>query len=146
VACLTPAATSLIDTVAHEVQIFDPVGVGADHQPHTGFMYGPCLDVIEVQPLRLGVDLERHSMVGGRLHDLVEIDLVGLPVLDDIAHARRTSVPAVALAWLCAQPTVVAPIASARTVTQLSELLPVTGVNLTHDEVARLSAASSGTD
>ena len=69
-----------------------------------------------------------------------------LAVLDDIAHARRTSVPAVALAWLCAQPTVVAPIASARTVTQLSELLPVTGVNLTHDEVARLSAASSGTD
>jgi aryl-alcohol dehydrogenase (NADP+) len=66
-----------------------------------------------------------------------------LDALDDIADARHTTVAAVSLAWLRAQPTVVAPIASARTITQLSELLPVTNVNLTHEEIARLSAASS---
>lgn len=67
-----------------------------------------------------------------------------LNVLDDIAAARHTAVAAVSLAWLLAQPTVVAPIASARTISQLSELLPVTDVRLSHEEVTRLSAASAG--
>jgi len=67
-----------------------------------------------------------------------------LDALDDIAHMHHTTVAAVSLAWLRAQPTVVAPIASARTIGQLSELLPVANVSLTHEEVARLSAASSG--
>lgn len=67
-----------------------------------------------------------------------------LGVLDDIAAARHPAVAAVSLAWLRAQPAVVAPIASARTIAQLSELLPVTSVGLTAEEVARLGAASSG--
>jgi aryl-alcohol dehydrogenase (NADP+) len=67
-----------------------------------------------------------------------------LDVLDDLAAARRTTVAAVSLAWLRAQPTVVAPIASARTVAQLDELLPSAEVSLTRGELARLSAASSG--
>lgn len=67
-----------------------------------------------------------------------------LGVLDDLAAAHHTSVAAVSLAWLRAQPAVVAPIASARTVAQLSELLPVANVGLTPDEVARLDASSSG--
>ena len=60
--------------------------------------------------------------------------------LDVAAHHTTDSV--VALAWLLAQPTIVAPIASARTVAQLSELLPIADVRLTDEEVARLSAAS----
>ncbi len=81
--------------------------------------------------------------VGARAY----LDARGLRVLnalDDIAAARHTTVAAVSLAWLRAQPTVVAPIASARTISQLSELIPVTDVRLTHEEVTRLSAASSG--
>jgi hypothetical protein len=49
---------------------------------------------------------------------------------------------ALALAWLAAQPGVVAPIASARTLDQLAELLPMAAVTLTPDELARLDAAS----
>jgi aryl-alcohol dehydrogenase-like predicted oxidoreductase len=78
---------------------------------------------------------------------LAYLDARGLRVLDaldDIAHMHQTTVAAVSLAWLRAQPTVVAPIASARTIAQLTELLPVANVSLTHEEVARLSAASSG--
>jgi aryl-alcohol dehydrogenase-like predicted oxidoreductase len=66
-----------------------------------------------------------------------------LNVLDDIAAARHTTVAAVSLAWLRAQPTVIAPIASARTVSQLVELLPVADLSLTREEVKRLSAASA---
>ena len=48
---------------------------------------------------------------------------------------------AVALAWLLAQPTVTAPIASARTPEQLAELLPMAGLELAAGEVERLTAA-----
>ena len=67
-----------------------------------------------------------------------------LEALDDVAVAHHTTVAAVSLVWLRAQPAVVAPIASARTVTQISELLPATDVRLTDEEVTRLTAASSG--
>ena len=65
-----------------------------------------------------------------------------LAALDDIAAAHGTTKPAVALAWLRARPAVVAPIASARTPEQLADLLPVAGLELTADEVDRLTAAS----
>ena len=67
-----------------------------------------------------------------------------LEALDGIAAARQAAVSAVSLAWLRAQPTVVAPIASARTIRQLSELLPVADLKLADEEVTRLNAASSG--
>jgi aryl-alcohol dehydrogenase-like predicted oxidoreductase len=64
-----------------------------------------------------------------------------LAVLDEIAAAHSTTVAAVALAWLRAQPGVTAPIASARTPEQLAELLPMAGLDLSHEELDRLSAA-----
>ena len=65
-----------------------------------------------------------------------------LAALDEIAAAHGCSDAAVALAWLAAQPTVAAPIASARTPAQLAELLEFVGLDLGEDELARLSAAS----
>jgi len=66
-----------------------------------------------------------------------------LAALDDVAGARGVPVAAVALAWLAAQPTVVAPIASARTPEQLADLLMVLTLELSGAELARLSAASA---
>jgi aryl-alcohol dehydrogenase-like predicted oxidoreductase len=66
-----------------------------------------------------------------------------LAVLDDIAAAHDVPVASVALAWLRAQPHVVAPIASARTVEQVEPLLRSVALDLTADEVARLTEASS---
>jgi aryl-alcohol dehydrogenase-like predicted oxidoreductase len=63
-----------------------------------------------------------------------------LATLDDVAASHHATVAAVSLAWLLAQPTIVAPIASARTVEQLTELLPAATLTLTDDEVARLSS------
>ncbi|MFD1145794.1 aldo/keto reductase [Saccharothrix hoggarensis] len=65
-----------------------------------------------------------------------------LTALDEVAVGRGTTPAAVALAWLADQPTVAAPIASARTVDQLAELLPALELRLAADEIAALSTAS----
>ena len=62
-----------------------------------------------------------------------------LDVLDDVAAAHSTTVAAVALAWLRAQPGVTAPIASARTPEQLAELLPMAELELAPEELDRLT-------
>lgn len=66
-----------------------------------------------------------------------------LTALDEIAAARQVPVATVALAWLAAQPTVTAPIASARTVEQLPALLGVADLRLTQEEADRLTRASA---
>jgi aryl-alcohol dehydrogenase-like predicted oxidoreductase len=68
-----------------------------------------------------------------------------LEMLDQIAAAHQTTVAAVALAWLLTRPRVVAPIASARTIKQLSQILPAASLELTPAEVGRLSATTQPT-
>ena len=65
-----------------------------------------------------------------------------LDALDEVAAAHDTSMTAVALAWLRDQPTVGAPIASARTPQQVTTLLSSADVTLSAEELARLTAAS----
>jgi aryl-alcohol dehydrogenase-like predicted oxidoreductase len=65
-----------------------------------------------------------------------------LHALDEVAAARETPVAAVALAWLLAQPRVVAPIASARTTQQLDQILPAATLKLTPAELDQLSDAT----
>ncbi|MGV9252105.1 aldo/keto reductase [Streptomyces sp. NPDC003697] len=66
-----------------------------------------------------------------------------LTALDEIAEAHGAPVATVALAWLAAQPTVAAPIASARTVEQLPALLGVAELTLSGQEIAKLDEASA---
>ena len=77
----------------------------------------------------------------GALAQLDERGLAVLAALDEIAAAHETTPTADALAWLLAQATVVAPIASARSVAQLEELLPFTSLELRADELERLGRA-----
>jgi aryl-alcohol dehydrogenase-like predicted oxidoreductase len=65
-----------------------------------------------------------------------------LEALDEIAATHHTTVAAVALAWLGAQPRVIAPIASARTTEQLEQILPAATLQLTAAEVEWLSGAN----
>jgi len=65
-----------------------------------------------------------------------------LPVLDEVAAAHGVSVATVSLAWLRSQPTVAAPIASARTVEQLPDLLASATLELSADELTALTDAS----
>jgi aryl-alcohol dehydrogenase-like predicted oxidoreductase len=66
-----------------------------------------------------------------------------LAALDEVAAAHEAPLATVALAWLAAQPTVTAPIASARTVDQLPALLGVADLKLTDEDLAKLTAASA---
>lgn len=65
-----------------------------------------------------------------------------LAALDDVAAETRATQARVALAWISAQPGVTAPIASATSVEQLEELLGAMELELSAEQVARLSEAA----
>ncbi len=89
---------------------------------------------------RPGAEVEspRASRASAYLDDA---GLAVLAALDEIAAAHRTTVAAVSLAWLLAQPTVAAPIASARTPAQLADWIPAAELRLSDEELQRLSSA-----
>lgn len=66
-----------------------------------------------------------------------------LDALDDVAASHHSTLAAVALAWLTAQPTVLAPIASATSVAQLSELLASLRLRLAPAEIELLNGAGA---
>jgi len=93
-----------------------------------GFLTGKYRKGVEVESVRAkGVEIYQNEHGWSILERL-----------ERIADAKATTISAVALAWLRAQPTVVAPIASARTVEQLEEITPI--VSLSDYELAELSA------
>jgi aryl-alcohol dehydrogenase-like predicted oxidoreductase len=65
-----------------------------------------------------------------------------LTALDEVAAAHSVEVAAVALAWLRAQPAVLAPIASARNTAQLGPLIAAAGLELSAAELELLDTAS----
>jgi aryl-alcohol dehydrogenase-like predicted oxidoreductase len=65
-----------------------------------------------------------------------------LAALDGVAAEAGATPAQVALAWVAAQPAVVAPIASARTAEQLEELIGAMTLDLSPDQLARLDDAS----
>jgi len=97
-----------------------------------GFLTG------KYRPNGSAVDSPRAESAIARLD---EHGLAVLAALDDVARAHETTQAAVALAWLLAQPTVVAPIASARDVAQLDELLAFPELELSTSELEALSRA-----
>ncbi|MFD9323565.1 aldo/keto reductase [Streptomyces sp. NPDC060053] len=92
---------------------------------------------------RPGTTVESARAAGAAKHLDTERGRNVLTALDEIAQAHDTEIPTVALAWLAAQPTVAAPIASARTVEQLPALLAVARLELTAEEITRLTHASA---
>ncbi|WP_144762134.1 aldo/keto reductase [Curtobacterium sp. 9128] len=83
---------------------------------------------------------DREGQVSGYFSD------AGLAVVDalsEIAAAHDAEIATVALAWLQAQPDVVAPIASARNTEQLPALVASAELELTDDELVTLDEVSS---
>jgi aryl-alcohol dehydrogenase-like predicted oxidoreductase len=87
------------------------------------------------------VDSPRATM-GAAQHLETERGQKVLAALDDVAANHGADHATVALAWLAAQPTVVAPIASARTTAQLPALLASVDLQLTEPELDLLTSAS----
>ncbi|MEU9213577.1 aldo/keto reductase [Streptomyces sp. NPDC048415] len=92
---------------------------------------------------RPGTTVDSARAEGAAKHLDSERGLRVLAALDEVAQAHDVPVATVALAWLAAQPTVAAPIASARTVEQLPALIGVAELVLTGGELARLTEASA---
>ena len=96
-----------------------------------GFLTGKYRAGVTVDSLRAGGVTEYQSKKGYAV----------VNALEEISKVHNSSIAAVALAWLRTQPQVSTPIASARTVEQLEEIIQV--VELTSDEVAKLTQLSS---
>jgi aryl-alcohol dehydrogenase-like predicted oxidoreductase len=93
-----------------------------------GFLTGKYQPGVEVESVRAGDMPDYKNDRGWAI----------LKALTEIAKQKNTSIAAVALGWLRAQPGVVTPIASARTTEQLAEILPV--VELSAEQVAQVNA------
>ena len=79
---------------------------------------------------------------GGGLEKYLDARGLGILAAVDAVAAEAGATPGqVALAWLAAQPTVTAPIASATSLEQVQELLGAMNLSLSQDQVARLDAA-----
>jgi len=88
-------------------------------------------------------DLKK-SVRGGRMTDLLEgKGKAVLAAMDAIVAETGASHAQVALAWLKTQPGVTAPIASATSVEQLSDLLGALTLELTPEQQARLTDAGA---
>jgi aryl-alcohol dehydrogenase-like predicted oxidoreductase len=93
-----------------------------------GFLTGKYQPGVEVDSVRAGDMPDYKNDRGWAI----------LNAITEIAKQESTSIAAVALGWLRAQPGVVTPIASARTTEQLAEILPV--VELSAEQVAQVNA------
>ena len=93
-----------------------------------GFLTGKYQPGVEVDSVRAGDMPDYKNDRGWAILDAIT----------EIAKQENTSIAAVALGWLRAQPGVVTPIASARTTEQLAEILPV--VELSAEQVAQVNA------
>lgn len=84
-----------------------------------------------------------HGTRGPGAKRYAETGAAVLEVMDSIAEETGATLPTIALAWLLRQPGIPAPIASARTVEQLEEILPFITLSLSDNQLERLSAAGA---
>ncbi len=96
-----------------------------------GFLTGKYRKGVTVESLRAGGVKEYQNDKGWTVID----------ALETIAKEHNSTISAVALGWIRANPIVSAPIASARTVEQLEEIIQI--VQLSGEEVALLTALTA---
>ena len=84
------------------------------------------------------------SVRGGRMGELLESKGAAvLAAMDQVADETGATHAQIALAWLMAQEGVTAPIASATSVKQLEDLLPAMELDLSKDQLERLTDAGA---
>ena len=87
-------------------------------------------------------DLAKHNR-GSSIERFFDKGLTVLPTLDAVAAETGASLGAVALAWLMRQPGIAAPIASASKPEQLDVQFEALKLELSEDQLARLTAAGT---
>ena len=101
--------------------------------------YGLARGFLTGKYRREGAEVQSPRAAAIRASYMNEEGFAVLDVLDEIAAAHGSSPATIALAWLLAQPTVLAPIASATSVDQLAELVACAEVELSESELRSLA-------
>jgi aryl-alcohol dehydrogenase-like predicted oxidoreductase len=127
---------NLVDRTSYEGELSQAVAeLGITNIPFYGIARG-----FLTGKYRPGVNEVDSKRAAGAREYATDKNYAILGAMDVIAKNHNASLAAVALAWLRAQPTVSVPIASARTVEQVHEIIQV--IELTSDEVESLNAIS----
>ena len=128
---------NLVDRKGYEGEMSQAVSdLGISNIPFYGIARGFLTG--KYRPGVIEVDSKRAA---GAREYATDKNYAVLTVMDEVAKNHNVSLSAVALAWLRAQPSVSVPIASARTVEQVEEIIQV--VELSKDEVEKLNAVSA---
>jgi len=128
---------NLVDRKSYEGEMSQAVAdLGISNIPFYGIARGFLSG--KYRPGVTEVDSKRAA---GAREYATDKNYVVLTVMDEVAKNHNVSLSAVALAWLRAQPSVSVPIASARTVEQVAEIVQV--VELSVEEVKKLNAISA---
>jgi aryl-alcohol dehydrogenase-like predicted oxidoreductase len=128
---------NLVDRKTYEGEMSQAVtDLGISNIPFYGIARGFLSG--KYRPGITEVDSKRAA--GAREH-ATDKNYAVLTTMDEVAKNHNVSLSAVALAWLRAQPSVSVPIASARTVEQVEEIVQV--VELSAEEVEKLNAISA---
>lgn len=128
---------NLVDRATYESEMAQTVAeFGLSNIPFYGIARGFLSG--KYRPGVTEVDSKRAA---GALEYANEKNFAVLEAIDSIAKVHNAPVSAIALAWLRSQPTVSTPIASARTVEQLHEIIQI--IELSDQELIELSALSA---
>ena len=128
---------NLVDRTSYEGEMAQTVAeLGISNIPFYGIARGFLTG--KYRPGVTDVDSKRAA---GAMEYANDKNFAVLKAMDVIAKDHNASLAAIALGWLRAQPTVSVPIASARTVEQLNEIIQI--VELTEAEVETLNAISA---
>jgi aryl-alcohol dehydrogenase-like predicted oxidoreductase len=127
---------NLVDRKTYEGEMSQAVSdLGISNIPFYGIARG-----FLTGKYRPGVTEVDSKRAAGAREYAIDKNYAVLTVMDDVSKNHDVSLSAVALAWLRAQPSVSVPIASARTVEQVEEIVQV--VELGGEEVEKLNAIS----
>ena len=128
---------NLVDRATYEGEMAQTVAeFGLSNIPFYGIARGFLSG--KYRPGVTDVDSKRAA---GALEYANEKNFAVLEAIDSIAKVHNAPVSAIALAWLRSQPTVSTPIASARTVEQLHEIIQI--IELSDQELIELSTLSA---
>jgi aryl-alcohol dehydrogenase-like predicted oxidoreductase len=128
---------NLVDRKTYEGEMLEAVAdLGISNIPFYGIARGFLSG--KYRPGVTEVDSKRAA---GAREYATDKNYAVLTVMDEVAKNHNVSLSAVALAWLRAQPSVSVPIASARTLKQVEEIVQV--VELSVEEVEKLNAISA---
>ncbi len=104
--------------------------------------YSALADGFLTGKYRRGRDLPDSERVEDAAAYLNDEGLATLDALDLVAARHDAPIAAIALAWLFAQPTIAAAIASARTPEQLADLVKAPDLRLSDDDLAQLATST----